>query len=146
MYQFIANKLAKALIKKSLRKSSETLDELFTSTSFFPWDTTSLNNGEEEALQQMRDERRLMEETIKKIKDEILNGNSDKLIPLLNDSQIKQLMQSERDYTKNRLLSGFVQAYFNYKYGKYGYQENSQSKGGEVYVRSYTRSKPKKTK
>lgn len=146
MYQFIADKLAKALIKKSLRKSSETLDELFRSFSPFPWDSKTVNSGEEEALQQMRDEERLMEETIKKIKDEILNGNSDKLIPLLNDSQIKQLMQSERDYTKNRLLSGFIQAYFDYKYGKYGYQENSQSKGDEVYVRSYTRSKPKKTK
>ena len=52
MYQFIADKSAKVLIKKSLRKSSETLDELFRSFSPFPWDSKTINN-KEEALRQM---------------------------------------------------------------------------------------------
>lgn len=52
MYQFIADKSANALIKKSLRKSSETLDELFRSFSPFPLGSKTINN-KEEALRQM---------------------------------------------------------------------------------------------
>lgn len=52
MYQFIADKSAKALIKKSLRKSSETLDELFRSFSSFSLGSKTVNN-KEEALRQM---------------------------------------------------------------------------------------------